>query len=271
LILAFASLTLLAPVGCRQPARSDFLDPPDNVEVVPDQLTGLLWQRNIQAGAYTWTGADAYCDGLELARHDDWRLPTRMELVSILDLTRSHPAIDVRAFPDAPSEWFWTSSRSAVGPSRAWYVYFYFGYVGHDDTTNVYRVRCVRGQSPEHQPRYEIQAETVRDLVTGLTWQRTAAPDSFTFSQSEPHCAALDLGAGSDWRPPTMKELETLVDESRSDPALDIMAFPDQAGGPFWTSSSWAGTSSLAWYVDLDDGSALYDRVTSPFRVRCVR
>src|SRR6185295_7572041 len=42
----------------------------------------------------TWCGALAYCEGLTLAGHDDWRLPNVMELVSLVDYGRSQPAIE---------------------------------------------------------------------------------------------------------------------------------------------------------------------------------
>ena len=123
----------------------------------------------------------------------------------------------------------------------------------------------------EPAPRYELQADTARDVRTGLTWQRAASPDTFTWSAAALHCGDLELSGQNDWRVPTMKELQTIVDESHVGPAVDPAVFPDTPALPYWTSSPWAATPNLAWYVHFQHGSGLYELVTKEFRVRCVR
>ena len=115
-----------------------------NEIIVLDRVTGLMWQRNLSAATVSLADAKLQCARLNLAGYDDWRLPSRIELVSILDLTRVEPAIDVTAFPQTPSDWFWTSSLAANDPQAAWYVYFYFGYPKTDIATNKFSSRCVR-------------------------------------------------------------------------------------------------------------------------------
>jgi hypothetical protein len=121
---------------------------------VIDNVTGLWWQHPIDvlndqgkscAAGCTQTDALAYCAHLTLGGHCDWRLPTRVELVSIVDFAVSNPAIDTLAFPSTPVAQFWTSSPYAGDTSRAWYVYFGGGYTAYDVTASAsYRVRCVR-------------------------------------------------------------------------------------------------------------------------------
>jgi hypothetical protein len=113
-------------------------------EVVRDDVTGLVWQRLLSSRTFTWNEAVDYCDGLTLAGGGDWRLPSRIELVSLLDLSQTDPAINRDAFPNTPGEWFWTASRQAGNPTNAWYVYFYFGYPDTDDQQRPFRARCVR-------------------------------------------------------------------------------------------------------------------------------
>ena len=112
--------------------------------VVTDKITGLMWQRNLADKFFTFQEAGRVCDELTVGGYEDWRLPSRIELVSILDMTRTQPSIDVTAFPGTPNEWFWSSSVAADNPKAAWYVYFYFGYPKTDDMTNRFSVRCVR-------------------------------------------------------------------------------------------------------------------------------
>ena len=71
-----------------------------------------MWQQAAAPSTYTWEQAKAYCPTLTLAGHSDWRLPTRIELVSLVDFGRSAPAISglreepslspVRVFRDGP-------------------------------------------------------------------------------------------------------------------------------------------------------------------------
>lgn len=112
-------------------------------DIVWDQVTGLMWQRTIDDNLYTWDGAKAYCEKLVYGNHDDWRLPWRIELVSLVDYTKSNPAIDA-VFPNTPSEEFWTASNYVDIPGYAWSVEFYEGDSYPPTGDSAFRVRCVR-------------------------------------------------------------------------------------------------------------------------------
>jgi hypothetical protein len=112
--------------------------------VVVDKVTGLIWQHPIDATTYQWDDAKAHCAGLALAG-GKWRLPTRIELVSLVDYTRQSPAIDVTAFPGTPSAGFWSSSPSTDSPNAAWGVDFTDGQSGGKVLKqSPVLVRCVR-------------------------------------------------------------------------------------------------------------------------------
>ncbi|MEO7330601.1 MAG: DUF1566 domain-containing protein [Minicystis sp.] len=115
------------------------------VGVVIDKVTGLQWQRVIDPGSYMPSDAVTYCANLALAG-GCWRLPTRIELVSLVDFTKSSSGstIDSVAFPDTPGTAFGTSSPLAGSPSGAWGVNFFGGNTGYSDVSNAFRVRCVR-------------------------------------------------------------------------------------------------------------------------------
>lgn len=243
-------------------------------EVTVDRITGLMWQRNVLPNPLSFSGAKQACEQLTLAGYDDWRLPSRIELVSILDLSRVQAAIDPIAFPQTPSDWFWSASAAAGDAQSAWYVYFYFGYPKTDLVSNQFSARCVRTAEPHPPPsvHYEVQPDTVRDLGTGLVWQRSTPDRIFDLAGARAYCGALTLAGQDGWRLPSMTELLTLIDEGAAvAPMIDTTAFPNTPGEAFWTTSDFGGASGMAWQVYFDRGNGLYGLSSAQFRARCVR
>lgn len=242
--------------------------------VVNDLVTGLGWQRAVDAGQYGWTDAASYCACLSLGGWRDWRLPTRIELVSLVDAARATPAIDGDAFPDTPPEWFWTSSPAADQPGAAWYVAFFDGDAHEMDKATTYRVRCVRGGAAGPARRFTVGADgIVADAATGLSWQRAIDDVFLTWGDAGTACAGLRLGGHADWRLPTAKELQTLIDDTRADPAIDPDAFPDAPADSFWAATPLGGPdgAGYAWFVSFATGIAYNSPVAAPHRARCVR
>jgi hypothetical protein len=111
---------------------------------VTDNITGLTWQQAVPSAAYTWANAVAYCPTLTLAGHNDWRLPSAVELMSIVDLGQLSPSINGTYFPSTPSNYFWSSSPVAGSPSYAWLVDFTNGFTDNFVISFTIDVRCVR-------------------------------------------------------------------------------------------------------------------------------
>lgn len=234
-------------------------------DLAADLDTGLVWQRGDTGALRTLEEARAECDALVLEGRDDFRLPTRVEWVSIVDPGRT-PALDRDAFPDAIPEYHWTRSEPAGAPGSAFSVY-----LGAGETTlglasrPSARVRCVAGGPPPlESAQHEVLGDRVRDHGTGLTWLR-AATDPASWADSAAACAAL--GA----RLPTLRELQTLVDESRRAPAVDPALFPGTAAERHWTSTIRDAGEVQPWTVDLLDGQTFADEPASArHRARCV-
>jgi hypothetical protein len=120
----------------------------DNVDgTVTDKETGLMWQQG-ETGAMTWKAALSYCENLQLADYDDWRLPSRNELQSIVDY-QAVPAINKEAFPGAISGEYWSSTlyiaHGAAHGSSPIYMDFYYPHVGCWGLLSNLNVRAVRG------------------------------------------------------------------------------------------------------------------------------
>ena len=138
--------------------------------VVKDDVYKLMWQdsygkdmsplvipsieeQNSHDKLVTYAEAVRYCDDLNFAGFDDWRLPTVNELLSITDDTRFNPAIN-KAFKNVAYEtndkgeknyvWYWSSTGRADDSSRAWVVYFRDGVGSWSSVSNRGFVRCVR-------------------------------------------------------------------------------------------------------------------------------
>lgn len=130
------------------PMAGRFVDNGDGT--VTDSCTGLMWQEataNIpddDDDRVTWTEALRYCENLEFAGHDDWRLPNVRELQSIVDYGRYQPSIDP-VFSSEPS-FYWSSTSHAEAPDIAWEVQFQYGFVYFSYKSVLNNcVRAVRG------------------------------------------------------------------------------------------------------------------------------
>lgn len=126
------------------------------------------------------------------------------------------------------------------------------------------------GRADAPAGRYTSAAGEVTDNQTGLIWQQADDGKGYSFAGAKTHCEGL--GAG--WRVPSVKELQTLVDETRSNPAIDSTVFTSTAavglGTCYQTSSQLAGTA-LGWLVCFAEGRSTYDNAANPYFVRCVR
>jgi hypothetical protein len=130
------------PASAGLPNPSNYTEDMTN-DVVIDQITGLMWQRTVENSTRTWNEAGTYCETLVYAGYDDWRLPWRIELVSLVDYTETNPAID-SAFPNTPGAEFWSASISANNSSDGWVVHFGEGATITKNLGTAFRVRCVR-------------------------------------------------------------------------------------------------------------------------------
>ncbi|MHB8155052.1 MAG: Lcl C-terminal domain-containing protein [Candidatus Omnitrophota bacterium] len=89
------------------------------------------------------SAAIAELNRIKYAGHDDWREPSRPELLTIVDLTKRNPAINP-IFKNTKSSWYRTSTSVAGYPSYVWCVVFYSGSVYGNGKGYEYYVRPVR-------------------------------------------------------------------------------------------------------------------------------
>ena len=256
-------------------------------ESVLDNVTKLEWQIGIPrvfpgctgrtesssgvlgeyGGLCTREEAQRYCEGLTRAGHDDWRAPSLIELISLFDMnddTDWHRAIDGDYFGDTDYHVFVAATAAASGPTASWVVAYEYRAIFVERNVTA-KVRCVRAgaEPPFVTPaeRYSVASDTVSDRATQLVWQRAFSPNTLPPAEQNAYCAGL----GGGFRVPTANELLTLVDPTRSEPAIDPMVFPGTPSAAFATSTA----SVVPNYVLFSTGELV--RQEADAHVRCVR
>jgi hypothetical protein len=247
--------------------------------VVHDNVTCLDWQQS-PSGSYTNGEAQSYCGQLSLGGHDDWRVPTRIELISIIDWTRS-PTTDTvfssqGGYHNTGSNWILTIEQRGAGTTCgngdcAWMCNLSDGMCSNAyEASGSISVRCVRGNGagegfsdPAVAPPDQytlISEDAARDNYTRLIWQRDgAASGLLSWSDAVSYCEDLSLGGYDNWRLPTLRELSTLVDEATVAPAINTTVFSNTSYGArqpdkwYWASHQARG-SSASWGINFDDG-----------------
>ncbi len=95
---------------------------------VLDTRTGLMWTSD-ESPEMTQPQCVEFAQKLDVAGFSDWQIPTREQLLTLVDDTKYDPAIDTTFFPGCKSDWYWTATPAARSPGDdAWYVYFDYGY-----------------------------------------------------------------------------------------------------------------------------------------------
>lgn len=99
---------------------------------VQDSVSKLVWREPIEPGLKSYEEALKIC--ATGAAGEAWRLPSRIELVTLLDLDpNKSPKIDTQAFPSTEPFVYWTSSEvrpDVGGERRHWTVDFMAGGLG---------------------------------------------------------------------------------------------------------------------------------------------
>jgi hypothetical protein len=237
-------------------------------ETTTDATTDLTWQVRASEELDQAT-ASTYCGSLVLGSHDDWRLPTIRELITLLDYSVPYYGLDRDVFPTDAGNWFYWSSTPIHSTSNYW-ISHSGGWGGSEpQLVTVRHARCVRGAALTGASLSAgVTQGTVADATSGLTWQATAIAGTYTQGNAQGVCAAA-YPAGT-WRLPTPNELLSIVDFTRSVPAIDTALFSGVGSDEFWTSTPDVTNPGGTWTVNMYWGVGSRRTNTEQYKVLCV-
>ncbi len=261
--------------------------------LVTDSITGLTW-RSTPLSLMGHTEAEAFCASQKFANLDGWRLPTRIELLSLVDYGAAGARIDHLAFPKVAEVRLWTSTEHLVGNppgTNFWTVdlgcsSLACGPTG-DGPGNTHGAfydtplasLCVRGPALKVGMLGSPHDGTITDESTGLTWQSALSPaQSTTWLGALQYCRDTmnnnAFGMYTDWRLPSIKELQTLADDEGATPPAILQGIVAAEQGYVWSSTPVveAKQPARAYMLFTYDGSTSSLAMTQSYpRVRCVR
>ncbi len=267
---------------------------------ITDNVTGLMWQQDPGEKA-TYDQAVAGASNLTLAGYSDWRLPTIKELYSLIqfdgldpsgpDTSTLVPFIDTDYFNFEygdesagerviDSQWATSTkyvSTTMFGNETMFGVNFAdgrikgYGYGAMRGNEKTFFVIYVRGNTAYGENAFVDNGNgTVSDNATGLTWTQNDSGTGMDWEAALNYCESLDTGGSSDWRLPNAKELQSIVDYSRSpdatnsaaiDPIFNISTITNEAGQvdypAFWSSTTHANLRSGGNAAYVSFGRAL--------------
>ena len=132
---------------------------------------------------------------------------------------------------------------------------------------------CLSDSMAETTPSTQFTVHgdgTVTDSKTGLMWMQcqeglsdadcaTGLASQYDWSQALQRASDLNTQGGfagfSDWRVPNIAELLTLVEEQCTQPAINVLVFPNTDDSKFfWTASPNLNNTDASWYVDFKFG-----------------
>lgn len=114
---------------------------------VTDNATGLMWMRTATSIGIDYESAITYCANLTNSGFDDWRLPTRIEIVTLVTFEFDEPFVNNDVFFGfTSSDYFWTSSpyRRGGATGKRWTLSLADGSPRNEEEVNKAQPLCVR-------------------------------------------------------------------------------------------------------------------------------
>lgn len=256
---------------------------------VTDLNTGLMWSKGLDGHKVTPKEGAEIARNMTLGGYKDWRVPNIKELYSLIDFRgytgfsgrRDFSQVPYNAVPFINTDYFdfaygdvkfgeryidaqWLSSTHYVSTTMdrmdtVFGVNFAdgrikgYGYKRHGTNyvIKTFYARYVRGKSYGENEFVDNRDGTITDRSSGLVWTKRDSGKAMKWEQALGWCEGLNVAGHNDWRLPNAKELQYIVDYSRSpdttnspaiDPLFQTTAITNEAGQKdfpfFWSSTT---------------------------------
>ncbi len=249
---------------------------------ITDNVTGLVWQKDFEV--MTYPEALEAIKKFKLAGHKDWRIPTIKEAYSLILFSGKDVSPELSASSDMPGTPFIDTNffgfKYAANGNRAIDSQMLTSslYVGSTQRENLlfgvnfadgrikgyglrmgnqdkaFMVRFVRGGEYGINEFVDNNNGTISDKATSLMWSKEDSKKAMNWQEALAYAEEMNaqnyLGY-SNWRVPNAKELQSIVDYSRSplstqsaaiDPIFSISSIKDESGADdfpfFWSSTT---------------------------------
>lgn len=252
---------------------------------VTDKVTGLMWVK-ARGSKVSWDAAVAGASACRVGGYTDWRMPTIKELYALIDFNGKSAQTAAASIPYLNTTYFgFTYGNTSLGERvidcQDWSATQYVSTTMNGNATvfgvnfadgrikgypkirpesgnpNTLYVRYVRGN-----PAYGINSfvnnndGSITDTATGLMWSKADSGTGLNWQDALAWVQAKNTAnylGHNDWRLPNAKELQSLVDYTRSpatsgtaaiNPLFTVTGITNEGGAadfPFY----WTGTTHL--------------------------
>ncbi len=238
-------------------------------DIVQDKLTGLLWHINANLPEFPLTWKEAFefiheINTFRLSGINEWRLPARKELFSLLSHQFVNPSLpNGHPFYNVFHGYYWTRTESARLLNQAWYVHLGGGKVYHGMKHSSYMVWPVSGRFAGHpfmENRFITNGDSVYDRGTRRYWYAGSQLNDGAISWNEAIRTIEKLNETRQadhgpWRLPNIRELESLVDDKKHSPAFADGFFINIVKDGYWSSTTSLYEPRYAWVLYPLDGA----------------
>jgi hypothetical protein len=256
---------------------------------VTDNITGLIWQQSADTNndgtlddtdKMNQSDAANYCADLKLAGKSDWRLPDIKTLYSLMSFYGTDISSQTSSIPYINTDFFdfaygeertinsqWATSTiyesTVMNEQEAMFgLNLADGRIKGYPVTNDFFVKCVRGNTEYGKNDFiDNGNKTITDNATGLIWQQVDSQEGIGWEDALGYCKDADTAGYSDWRLPNAKELQSIVDYSRSPETTNSAAISSIFQASEFTSE--AGVTDWGYYCtstthEKNDGTGSY-------------